>query len=322
MRTVGETLLLAPTDLSAFLSCRHRTGLDLAAARGEIVAPFGVDPFSASLRRLGEEHERRHVESLRSRGLCVIDLGDADDRETKTAQAMRDGVEVIVQAGLSNGRWHGVADVLRRVEQPSELGRWSYEVHDTKLARATRGGTVLQLSAYSDLVAQIQGRCPEFLHVVAPGRDGREFQVTSLRVSDYAAYHRMVRGALERLGAGGGVRDMSLERAMRCAPAERRSSVPRRTLRALAASGAHCARVSHARRCSRDVGTDRIQTITWVARDFRAHRSSGESAASAADTGYTSGRADSCEGGGGAMSVAGTVAWRRLPRPRGRPVRT
>jgi uncharacterized protein len=32
------------------------------------------------------------------------------------------------------------------VETPSALGVWSYEVIDTKLARETKGGTILQLS--------------------------------------------------------------------------------------------------------------------------------------------------------------------------------
>ena len=41
---------------------------------------------------------------------------------------------------------------MRRVETPSALGPWSYEVIDTKLARETKGNTVLQLSLYSDLL--------------------------------------------------------------------------------------------------------------------------------------------------------------------------
>ena len=53
----------------------------------------------------------------------------------------------------------GRADVLRRVEVPSDLGPWSYEVLDTKLARETKGGTVLQLCLYADLIEAVQGHC-------------------------------------------------------------------------------------------------------------------------------------------------------------------
>jgi uncharacterized protein len=59
---------------------------------------------------------------------------------------------------------------------------WSYEVIDTKLARETKGGTVLQLCLYADLVAPIQGTRPEFSYVVAPWSD---FVPQAYRMDDY-----------------------------------------------------------------------------------------------------------------------------------------
>jgi hypothetical protein len=38
---------------------------------------------------------------------------------------------------------------------------WSYEALDTKLARETRAGTILQLGLYSALLQAIQGTAPE-----------------------------------------------------------------------------------------------------------------------------------------------------------------
>ncbi|HQT55717.1 MAG TPA: hypothetical protein PKX06_19900, partial [Phenylobacterium sp.] len=84
----------------------------------------------------------------------------------ETLAAMRDGAPVIVQAALKSGAWVGRADVLRRTETPSALGAWSYEVVDTKLARETKGGTVLQISLYSDLVGEVQGIAPDHMYVV------------------------------------------------------------------------------------------------------------------------------------------------------------
>ena len=52
-----------------------------------------------------------------------------------TLEAMRAGADVVFQAALFDGRRLGYADFLRRVERPSDLGEWSYEVWDTKLAR-------------------------------------------------------------------------------------------------------------------------------------------------------------------------------------------
>jgi hypothetical protein len=42
-------LILSPTDLSSFLACRHKTGLDLAVARGALAKPEWSDPVGSRL---------------------------------------------------------------------------------------------------------------------------------------------------------------------------------------------------------------------------------------------------------------------------------
>jgi predicted RecB family nuclease len=133
-------IVLSPSDLSSFLHCHHRTGLDLAAARGVLARPSHTNPYSMFLQQLGDAHEQRYVASLRAKGLSVIDLKGKPDAHELTSSAMRDGVDVIVQAHLKGADLAGYADVLLRVERPSEFGTWSYEVQDTKLARETKGG--------------------------------------------------------------------------------------------------------------------------------------------------------------------------------------
>jgi hypothetical protein len=91
-----------------------------------------------------------------------------DEREARTLEALHAGVPAVAQAALAADGWRGYADILLRVDVPSALGRWSFEVHDTKLAREERGGTVLKLAVYFDLLGQVQGRRPERFHVVAP----------------------------------------------------------------------------------------------------------------------------------------------------------
>ena len=105
------------------------------------------------------------------------------------------GRAIIAQGALQVGQWSGRADVLRRVETPSKLGPWSYEVIDTKLARETKGSTVLQVSLYSDLLGSLQEQVPEFAYVVVP-ETGYEPQ--AFRIGDYAAYYRRVRRSLEQ----------------------------------------------------------------------------------------------------------------------------
>ncbi len=80
------------------------------------------------------------------------------------------------------------------MDVPSDLRDWSYEVIDTKLARETKCGAILQLSLYSDLVRAIQGKLPEFMYVVAPWTG---FQPQAYRTGDYAAYYRLIMNWLE-----------------------------------------------------------------------------------------------------------------------------
>lgn len=169
MRQESERIRLSATDLANHLGCGHLTNLNVRAAVGELEAPHYHDPALELLQLRGLEHEKSYVTSLLDKGMKVVRL-DGSGGPRETLWAMKSGPEAIVQASLAKGRWFGRADILRRVETPSKLGSWSYEVIDTKLARETRAGTILQLSLYSDLLARIQGQPPEYMYVVPPRR--------------------------------------------------------------------------------------------------------------------------------------------------------
>ena len=197
MKQLDRAIRLSASDLANHLGCRYLTWLDLRAATGEIDAPETHDPRLEALIERGFQHEAAYLDHLSDQGRVITRLPKADNVTAGTEQtlaAMQAGADVIVQATLTSGRWLGVADVLLRVDSPSTLGEWSYEVLDTKLARETRAGTILQLSLYTDIVGQLQGRLPERMHVVTPGRD---FEPDSYRVLDFAAYYRHVRRQLE-----------------------------------------------------------------------------------------------------------------------------
>lgn len=206
MQRSGPNLLLSATDLSRFLGCRHRTALDLEVADGLRERPFTHNPLLEVLKQRGIEHEARYVASLRDAGLAVVDLHAIEDlaeRAAATRDALRTGTDVIVQGSLSDGIWHGLPDVIRRVERPSTFGTWSYEIADTKLARETRAGTMLQLGLYSALLAEVQGTQPEHFHVVVPDApdlrtdpDRPGYHAETYRVTDFAAYFRWVRASM------------------------------------------------------------------------------------------------------------------------------
>ncbi|HVQ25386.1 MAG TPA: TM0106 family RecB-like putative nuclease, partial [Planctomycetota bacterium] len=166
-------------------------------------------PEAEVLKQRGFEHERAYLAYLEQQGRRVTRV-DAEGEEgsalERTIAQMRAGADIIVQATLVAGRWLGRADVLLRVERPSQFGAWSYEALDTKLAQETKAGAVLQLCLYSDLLREVQGVLPELMYVV-PRKPG--FPLEPYRVEDYLAYYRLVRRRLEaavdaEIAAGGG----------------------------------------------------------------------------------------------------------------------
>ena len=194
----GDTVHLSASDLVGHLNCRHLTDLDVEATNGRIERPYFHDPLLEILIERGAIHERSYLEHLAGQGYQVVEIEGAGVTRAladRTLHAMRSGAQAIAQAALLHDGWGGRADLLLRVPTPSALGDWSYEAIDTKLARETRGGTILQLSLYSDLISVAQGLNPERMHVVIPGSG---FEPESYRTAAFAAYYRYARRRLER----------------------------------------------------------------------------------------------------------------------------
>ncbi len=140
MQSVGGKFLFSPSDLVSFVACEHLTQLELAVALGERTRPSFGNAYADLIKRKGEEHERNFLEALRGAGHVVVQVGLGEPRDfvaaaKATAEAVRAGAEYIYQAVFLVDGWRGIADFLERVERPSAVGPWSYEVLDTKLAR-------------------------------------------------------------------------------------------------------------------------------------------------------------------------------------------
>ena len=209
MQTVDGRLVYSATDLVGYLECEHLASLERAAVAGHLPRPTHADPVLDRIAQHGELHEGRFLESLRTEGVTVGVIGTdrtlpTDQRIARgrdaTLEAMHEGVGAIYQAVLFDGRRLGYADFLRRVESPSSLGSWSYEVWDTKLARHAKASAVLQICMYSDMLGVLQGRQPAEMHLAL---GGVQRERVSFRVADYAAYYRLVAHDFEAmLGRG------------------------------------------------------------------------------------------------------------------------
>lgn len=194
MRKCGGGILLSASDLMRFMGCRHATTLDFAYLNQRTPTPREDSEDAELLQKLGDAHELRHLEKLRAEGKRIVEIarGDLVTDVGMTRDALLAGPDIIYQGAFQSGLWGGWTDFLERVDLPSNLGPFSYEVTDTKLKRRPSPKHILQLVVYSDLLAQIQGVEPRFAHVEL-GNGKRE----SLRISDFGAYARAARRRLE-----------------------------------------------------------------------------------------------------------------------------
>jgi uncharacterized protein len=156
-----------------------------------------------------EEASRRTVEAMKAGAEVIyqasfLTRAEESDNEgvnthTRTTNRPKHHTKQIEDNGGSSlgesdklkhiGHYYGRADFLVKVGMGSGLGEWSYEVVETKLARSTKARAIVQLCFYSELLAQIQGLMPVYMHVVLGGNA----QPEKFAVQRYLAYFRKVK---------------------------------------------------------------------------------------------------------------------------------
>jgi uncharacterized protein len=183
------------TDIANFLACRHLMTLDRVHATGEIQKPAFHDPGAELLRELGIRHEQSFLGHLAQTKEVVRIPTDIlwADAVGRTVEALHRGVDAVYQATFQVGVWGGRSDFLVRVDKPSALGPFSYEIVETKLARAAKARAILQLCFYSELLSKIQGVQPEWMHVVLGGTT----ELEKFATQHYSAYFRKVKRDFE-----------------------------------------------------------------------------------------------------------------------------
>lgn len=89
-----------------------------------------------------------------------------------TLSMLRAGVPGVLQGVLLGDDRLGIADLLRKEEGESALGDHHYVVGDVKSSARVRGDQILQVAFYSEMLAALQDRAPEYGYLVL--KDGRE----------------------------------------------------------------------------------------------------------------------------------------------------
>jgi uncharacterized protein len=198
VQIIDGRLVFSPSDLNHYVECRHLVTLEtetLAGAR----FPRSVSEAAELYARRASEHEAAYLARLRDYGREIVAIGDSRDpgdlpeRAAETRAAMERGAEVIYQAVFFDGRWRGTADFLVRVDEPGAHRQYGYEAYDAKLARSPKPYYIVQLCAYSEMIARAQGSPPRRMHVVLG-----DFRVKSYEVAAYAPYFRSLRDRFVR----------------------------------------------------------------------------------------------------------------------------
>lgn len=203
MRIIDGEIRLSASDLMRFKGCRHATTLDLRHMEIGDLEPAADGDEAELLQKQGDDHELAFLGTLKAKGRSIADIpkdGSLEASVEATRRAMAEGPDVIFQGAFLGGAWGGYSDFLERVDKPSALGDWSYEVVDTKLKRSpdptTRTVTLRRTLA--------RGALPDQLDLIPP----KPLQNNTLRNAIAAVIDDLIAG-----GAGSRAAEALLTRS-------------------------------------------------------------------------------------------------------------
>ena len=168
-----ERMYYSPSDLTKYMESPFASWMDRLAKEYPELTPEKdlSDEFMRLLQQKGYAHEDTLETRFIAEGRTLVKIeGSDNEKRIKTLEAMKEGVEVIVQARLEVEQFVGFADFLVKVihesdQTPSKLGNWHYEVWDTKLASHVKPTFIIQLCCYAQMLESIQGCLPKSITV-------------------------------------------------------------------------------------------------------------------------------------------------------------
>jgi predicted RecB family nuclease len=181
MQWYNDQPLYSPSDLVQFVQSEFATWMNRYSLIHNVELGE-ADPLLDVLCQLGDRHEKEYLLSLEQAGIEVYKI-DSRGGYRATIAAMKAGAPYIYQAALRDGNWIGFADFLIRVNEPSDLGAWSYIPLECKLALNPKPYFVIQACAYCELLGAIQGRQPDRFALLLGDRQIQYFNRT-----DYSYY--------------------------------------------------------------------------------------------------------------------------------------
>ncbi|CDO90028.1 nuclease [Mycobacterium triplex] len=151
MFVTDDSIVYSASDLAAAARCEYALLRNFDAKLGWGPAVDVEDELLARTAALGDEHEQRELDRLRTEfadGVAVIGrpaytLAGLTAAAEATRRAIANRAPVVYQAAMFDGRFVGFADFLVADGE-------RYRLVDTKLARSPKVTALLQLAAYAD----------------------------------------------------------------------------------------------------------------------------------------------------------------------------
>lgn len=123
MRKANNQIIFSASDLSNHIHCKHLTNLNYDVVQGLKEKPISNNKVLDVLRARGLDFENSFLSDLEAEGYVITKISqDEPETKQKTIDAMRNGVDFIYQARLSNNKWQGWADFLVKVNLSSNFG--------------------------------------------------------------------------------------------------------------------------------------------------------------------------------------------------------
>lgn len=168
MKIEKEQILISPSDLNNFVSCKYLVQNEIKFLSKEIRR--NEESIDQKLwKEFGIKHEKKHFDLLKKfykKNISIEQNQTEKKRNQQTIEAIKKGYDLIYHAYLIDGDFRGEADFLIKVDTASDLGNFSYEVYDTKVSRKPKPRHIYQITAYSSMLSKIQGILPDKMYLI------------------------------------------------------------------------------------------------------------------------------------------------------------
>ncbi|HME87069.1 MAG TPA: TM0106 family RecB-like putative nuclease [Candidatus Nanoarchaeia archaeon] len=144
--------MIEGTDLYEYFLCPYKVYNRHNRDRSLMIAP---SDFSRRMMDNGREHEKEvvsHMDTVQPK----YQRGDFDTGFEETLKLMKQGVPLIYQGVLKDGKYMGIPDLLIKEEGESVFGNWLYVVADVKIAERSKEQHIMQIMFYDFLLEKIQ----------------------------------------------------------------------------------------------------------------------------------------------------------------------